>query len=240
MQQFVLRGRMSSQHWILSFHLSPWHSTGISWTSWGKRLGCTSFYLKTCPTSIWHSPDSLNNWAALRSQKIFHPCWGFQNTPTLHTNDLRVFCFFHFIQFLHFTSSHNWPCTERHEWVSVAPDYQPAWWVWALPPTHTHFRKKERGLLQMAMPFRSLSLPCNGASWLLLPRLGSVQAAAVNEVFPPLSCWGFWHSIYLASVLSACVSAWDQTRGTGKQVGPMKPGASVCRMHVVEMANMRT
>lgn len=32
MQPFVLRGRMSSQHWILSFHLSLRHSTAISWT----------------------------------------------------------------------------------------------------------------------------------------------------------------------------------------------------------------
>lgn len=89
----------------------------------------------------------------------------------------------------------------------------------------------------MAMPFRSLSLLCNGASWLLLPRLGSVQAAAVNEVFPPLSCWGFWLGMYLASVLSARVSAWDQTGGIEKQVGPMKPGASFCHMQAVEMAH---
>lgn len=32
MQPFVLRGRMSSQHWILGFHLSLRHSTDISWT----------------------------------------------------------------------------------------------------------------------------------------------------------------------------------------------------------------
>lgn len=40
--------------------------------------------------------------------------------------------------------------------------------------------------------------------------LGSVQAAAVNEVFPPLSYWGFWLGVYLSSVLSDDVSAWDQ------------------------------
>lgn len=144
------------------------------WTTWGKRHGCSYSYLKTCPTSIFHSPVALNNWAASGSQKYFTHSGVFRAHPTCITIITELFFFvLYFIQLLHFTSGHNWPDTEQHEWVSVAPDYQPAWWVWALPPTHTQFRKNEWGLLQMVMPFRSLSLPCNGASWLLLPRLST-------------------------------------------------------------------
>ncbi len=141
--------------------------------------------------------------------KIFHPRQGFQSTLTLHNNHLvAFFLLLHFIQLLHFTSGHDWPYTKQHEWVSLAPDYQPAWWVWALPPTHTRQRKNEWGLLQMVMPFRSLSFPLMERVGSYSPDwvLGSVQAAAANEVFPPLSCWSFWLGVYLASVLSACFS----------------------------------
>lgn len=70
--------------------------------------------------------------------------------------------------------------------------------------------------------------------------LGSVQAVAVNEVFPPLSCWGFWLRVYLASVLSTHVLAWDKTRENGKQAGPLKPADSVRSMHSVAMADRVT
>lgn len=49
---------------------------------------------------------------------------------------------------------------------------------------------------------------------------------------------GFLALLYLASVLSAHVSVWDHTQGNGKQVGPMKPAASVCCMHALAMVDI--
>lgn len=108
------------------------------WTTWGEKtwLDLLCSYLKMCPTSL---PDiALLLWT-IRLLWVHN-----NNSPMLHNNHLRCSFFFLFsllsIQMIHFTSGNNWPYAEQHEWVWVPPDYQPAWWVWALPPTQ--FRKK--------------------------------------------------------------------------------------------------
>ena len=128
----------------------------------------------------------------------------------------------------------------------MTPDYQPVWWVWALPPNRMQLKKKKKKPSEACSRW---SCPLEVSLFPVMERvgsyspdwvLGSVQAAAVNEVFPPLSCWGFWLRVYLASVLSAHVLAWDRTGEYGKEAGPMKPVDSVRSIHTVEMADMVT
>ena len=96
---------MSSQHWILGFHLSPRHSTDISWTvtDMGEKTWLYLFLFKkkkkkkkTCPTSIWQGPVSLNNRAPMKSQKYFTHAGAFGAHPACIT--IIIFSF-HFFQF---------------------------------------------------------------------------------------------------------------------------------------------
>lgn len=82
-------------------------------------------------------------------------------------------------------------------------------------------------LLQMAVPFRSLSVMEQVGSYSPEWVLGSVQAAAVNEVFPPPPCWGFWLSVHLPAVSSAHVPVSDHTWRIGKLLlGNQQPKSS--------------
>lgn len=72
--------------------------------------------------------------------------------------------------------------------------------------------------------------------------LGLVQAAAVNEPRCSLLCHagGFWLAVYLASVLSARVSAWDQ-RGNWEAGWQCEGSSSISlSMRAVEKADMLT
>lgn len=235
---------MSSQHWILGFHLSLRHSTDISWTltDVGEKTWLYLFlFLKKLVLLL--SDRVLFLWTIgllWNLKKYFTYTGAFWAYPACITIIPQVFFFVSISS--SFTGGHNWPYTQQHEWVPVTPDYQPAWWVWALPPTHTQFKKTSEACSRWSCPLEVFLFPVMERVGSYSPDwvLGSVQAAAVNEVFPPLSCWGFWLRVYLASVLSAHVLAWDQTGENGKQVGPMKPADSVRSMHAVAMADMVT
>lgn len=86
---------MSSQPWILSFHLSPRHSTDISWTLNDVRkktwLYLVVFLLKNLSYFYLIQSCFFEQLGCFEFSKIFHPGWGFQSTPTLHNNHLRAF-----------------------------------------------------------------------------------------------------------------------------------------------------
>lgn len=222
-----------------SFHLSPrhWHFLDTERRK-GEDLVVLILTLKLAlllsDIFLFHRTIGLPEFS-----KIIHPRWGFQSTPTLHNNHLRAF-------FLFYPVATFLPAATIDPVLSNMNDFQ-----WHLIinlldesglclPSICSLEKNEWGLLQMVMPFRSLSVMEQLGSYSPEWVLGSVQAAAVNEVFPPLSCWGFWLCVYLASVLSAHVSVWDHAQGIGKQFGPMKPEASACRMPAVAKADMQS
>ena len=109
------------------------------WPTWGKRLGSIYSYLKKTKKLVLLLSDRvLFLWTIgllWNLKKYFTYTGAFWAYPACITIIPQVF--FPPSISSSFTGGHNWPYTQWHEWVPVTPDYQLAWWVWALSTTHT-------------------------------------------------------------------------------------------------------
>lgn len=248
MQPFVLRGWMSSQHWILSFHLSPRHSTDISWTLNDMREKSWLYLLLLKNLSYFHLTQSCSfeQSGRFKFTKISRTRWGFQSTSTLHNNHLRSLFFF---------------ITFHSSWY-ISPGA-------TIDPTQSNMNEFRWHLIISLLDESGLCLPpirslekmseaCSRWSWplevSLFPAmerigsyspdwaLGSVQAAAVNEPVCSLLCHAgvsgspytlplFYLPMFLHGI---------RRRGTEKQVGLMKASVSVCPMWTIATADILT
>lgn len=235
---------MSSQHWILGFHLSLRHSTDISWTltDVGEKTWLYLFlFLKKLVLLL--SDRVLFLWTIgllWNLKKYFTYTGAFWAYPACITIIPQVFFSFPFLPVSPAATidpTHGNMNEFRWHLIINLLDESGL----CLPPIRS-FKKTSEACSRWSCPLEVFLFPVMERVGSYSPDwvLGSVQAAAVNEVFPPLSCWGLWLRVYLASVLSAHVLAWDQTGENGKQVGPMKPADSVRSMHAVAMADMVT
>lgn len=184
---------MSSQHWILSFHLSPRYSTDISWTLNDVRekdlVRLTLFLLKNVPY-FYQTYGTL----ALLLWTIRLLCN--MVSPLPYNNHLRGSSFFFFFVFITFHADDTFHQRQqltlcRTTWMSFGGTWLSTCLMSLGSASHPVKKKKTSEVhSRWSCPLEVSLFPAiervgsNSPDW----ALGSVQAAAVNEPWCSLLC----------------------------------------------------